>query len=363
MTGYMLFPVLLIGVAHWLIPSLVPPTVPFGVRVPRDHADAPVVAGWRRRYRIGVTVVAMLATAAVILAPGPVVGPVAVGAELVTGVALYLVARDRIGAVKSAEDWFEGRRQVTVADTSLRTEPERYPWPWAVPSILLPAATVLIGIVEYPRLPSRLPTHFGLSGTADHYASRSIGTAFGPVFTQVLVTALLLVMARVALRSRAQLDAEDPQAGVRHRRFVAAIARALLAMAGCLNLMFLLLALRTWNLIGGGRITVVAIPVLAMLGSAALLAVAAHVGQGGSRLRLGDRTGAAVGGGRRGAPVNRDDDRLYRWGLFYYNRDDPALFVPKRFGIGWTVNMARPLAWALLAATLVVVAAAPMLGR
>ncbi|MCO5969612.1 DUF1648 domain-containing protein [Actinoallomurus soli] len=359
----MLFPVLLIGVAHWLIPSLVPPTVPFGVRVPRDRADAPVVAGWRRRYRAGAAVVTVLAAAAVLLVSGPVTGPAAVGGELVAGLVLYLLARHRITAVKSAEGWFDGRRQVTVADTSLRTDPERYPWPWAVPSILLTAATAVIGIVDYPRLPSRLPTHFRMSGHPDHYAARSVVTAFGPVLVQALLTVLLLAMARAALRSRAQLDAEDPQAGVRHRGFVSAIARALLVMAGCLNLAFLLLALRTWSLIGGGRTIAVGVPALTLLATVALLTVAAHVGQGGSRLRLPDRTGRAPGDGRRGAPVNRDDDRLYRLGLFYYNRDDPALFVPKRFGIGWTVNMARPLAWALLAATLAVAAAAPLLGR
>jgi uncharacterized membrane protein len=55
-----------------------------------------------------------------------------------------------------------------------------------------------------------------------------------------------------------------------------------------------------------------------------------------SRLRLG---GALAGGTR---VVNRDDDRLYRWGLFSFNRDDPAVLVPKRFGVGWTLNLARP---------------------
>jgi uncharacterized membrane protein len=35
-------------------------------------------------------------------------------------------------------------------------------------------------------------------------------------------------------------------------------------------------------------------------------------------------------------------------GIFYSNRDDPALFVPKRFGIGYTLNFANPWSWAVL---------------
>ena len=40
--------------------------------------------------------------------------------------------------------------------------------------------------------------------------------------------------------------------------------------------------------------------------------------------------------------VFRDDDRYWYAGFFYYNPDDPALFVPKRFGFGWTVNFGHP---------------------
>jgi uncharacterized membrane protein len=40
--------------------------------------------------------------------------------------------------------------------------------------------------------------------------------------------------------------------------------------------------------------------------------------------------------------VFRDDDRYWSAGLLYNNPDDPAVFVPKRFGLGWTVNFGHP---------------------
>ena len=36
-------------------------------------------------------------------------------------------------------------------------------------------------------------------------------------------------------------------------------------------------------------------------------------------------------------------------GIFYSNPDDPALLVPKRFGIGYTLNFGNPWAMAVLA--------------
>ncbi|XES00987.1 DUF5808 domain-containing protein [Streptomyces sp. S1D4-11] len=43
--------------------------------------------------------------------------------------------------------------------------------------------------------------------------------------------------------------------------------------------------------------------------------------------------------------MNRDVDRHW-FGLFYCNRDDPRLAVPKRYGWGWTLNFGRPMVWA-----------------
>jgi len=54
----------------------------------------------------------------------------------------------------------------------------------------------------------------------------------------------------------------------------------------------------------------------------------------------------------------REDERSahYRWGLFYVNAEDPALWVPKRLGLGWTLNFAHGLSWFILALLLLPVA-------
>jgi len=44
----------------------------------------------------------------------------------------------------------------------------------------------------------------------------------------------------------------------------------------------------------------------------------------------------------------------------YSNRDDPALFVPKRFGVGYTLNFGNPRSWAVLA-VITLLPAAPLL--
>jgi len=44
-------------------------------------------------------------------------------------------------------------------------------------------------------------------------------------------------------------------------------------------------------------------------------------------------------------PVELGGDDRWRWGLFYVDRSDPALFVQSRCGAGYTLNYGRMLAW------------------
>src|SRR6201987_6566316 len=45
---------------------------------------------------------------------------------------------------------------------------------------------------------------------------------------------------------------------------------------------------------------------------------------------------------------DRTPDRCWKAGIFYVNRADPALFVEKRVGIGYTLNFGNPWSWVVL---------------
>jgi uncharacterized membrane protein len=49
------------------------------------------------------------------------------------------------------------------------------------------------------------------------------------------------------------------------------------------------------------------------------------------------------------APPDRDEANWRGGGLFYYNPSDPALFVEKRFGVGYTFNFGNRRAWLYMA--------------
>jgi len=50
---------------------------------------------------------------------------------------------------------------------------------------------------------------------------------------------------------------------------------------------------------------------------------------------------------------DRTPDRYWKLGVFYFNPDDSAIIVEKRFGLGYSLNFARPTTWGIMALLLI----------
>jgi len=49
-------------------------------------------------------------------------------------------------------------------------------------------------------------------------------------------------------------------------------------------------------------------------------------------------------------------DKCWKWGIFYVNKADPKILVPKRYGVGYTLNFGNPWSWAAVALILAAIA-------
>jgi len=315
-------------------PAIGRPTLQFGVRVPADHAAMPVVRAERRAfYWRTAAVTACCTTVAVLVAGRGSVWPVWLVqlAQLLADLGCFGLARNKIAAAKQAGGWFAGRRQVVTTDTSWRTSPARFPVRWLAPAVTVIAVTVVIGMLRHPDLPP----------VPGRSAARSSLGGYGPVIGQLYVTALWTGLLLIIYRSRPDVDAADPARSARqYRRFLGVMARAMLTLVTLVDLSLLLSALRRWQI---GHIPAAVTVLPFVTGLLVLAVVSLRTGQGGSRL-----SGSRLSDGRGPGPAmvaDRDDDRFWKAGLIYVNRDDPAIMVTRRFGVGWTFNLGNRLAW------------------
>jgi len=354
-------PVPFFGALSCITPAITRPTLQFGVRIPGDRAGAPVIRRERRAYFWRTAAIGVCWTVAAVLLHGYGswwLARIILLLELAADLGCFQIARKNIAAVKNSEGWFAGLRQTVATDTNWRADPPRFPVRWLLPALTVIAATVIVGAVRYPGLPARLPVGFG-----GHQVPKSIVTAFGIVAGQLYVTALWTGLMLIVYRSRPDIESADPAGSTRrYREYLNACTKAVLTLLALVNVTLLLSALQKWQVYKLSGIAS-ALPLLPfVVGLLIFAVVAVRVGQGGTRLsRVGpvnilqarlSRVGAGPSGRAGQGPqprTDRDDDRFWKAGLIYVNRDDPAIMVGARFGVGWTFNFANPAAWLIIA--------------
>jgi uncharacterized membrane protein len=334
--GYVLVP--LFGVFLCVAPVVSRPTIQFGVRVPPKHVVAPVIGRERHRYLWRSAVIAVAATAVVFAtgahAPSWLSGIIVV-LLIATDAGLFWWAHRSVARVKSAEGWFAGRRQTVVTDTGWRSEPARFPIVWLLPAVAIIVATAVVGVLCYPDLPAHLDS-------GGRHLAMTPASVFATLIGQLFVTGLWIILLTLAYRSRPDLDTGDPAASLRgYRHALVLIGRAGLTLVACIDLTLALTALRRWQ-IADLPLGLAILP--AALGLAGIYAVVVHAG------RIRGRAGDPAAGS------DRDDDRFWRAGLVYVNRDDPALMVNARFGFGLTPNLGNPRVWLIMAGAAVLLA-------
>ena len=233
----------------------------------------------------------------------------------------------------------------------------RLPGGWlgqAGPFLLLALAAGWLAL-NYGEIPDPLVTHWNLSFEPDGWSAKSLPVVFGlPAFGALICAILLLVSLGLLHRAQPVAGGEEAVAAEWRRRYA---SLQILLMANYLTAV-LVAAVSLFPLAQTpGRIKAL-LGVVAILGVAGPMALLLWIGIRVAPLYLGKGPGGGPASLRRAAADDRPGgEEHWKLGLAYYNPDDPAIFVEKHLGIGYTLNFARPEVWLLLALLL----AAPVL--
>ena len=59
---------------------------------------------------------------------------------------------------------------------------------------------------------------------------------------------------------------------------------------------------------------------------------------------------------KRGTTRIETEPNYWKWGVFYFNPNDPRIFVPKRIEwLGWTLNFAQPVSIIIIGGVFVLI--------
>lgn len=342
----------LIGI-EVMMPKLTRKDIVFSIRVPIEVLNDPrikeVIDNYRKKLLRATVPIALVISLMVNGDTRPIA--YIIGIFSVTGLSIFyfLKSREQIKELKEKEQWTFKKRQVTIAETQKREEKNFLTLVAFIFGGLMVLGNAIYVKVNYLNFPSEIPYHWNIQGVGTQSIPKTPLSAFLLPGIQLFIFIIMFVAYKSIKLSKVQLDVEDPkQSKIRNDIFKKRWTGAVI------SIMFLLLSLFSlYNFDTGGAINIspesynfISILIIVLVFLIAVI-TAITTGQGGSRLK--DKTVETI------QEMNRDDDRFWKFGMIYYNKNDPSIFIEKRFGVGFTMNFANPIAIALLVGLFVLI--------
>jgi uncharacterized membrane protein len=339
---------LTVFVALALSPTLSPRKLFFAVRVSPEFAATPAARRLLQRFRWHLAVQAAASTA-LCVALAPRAWPWVVGTllQLIGGTFAYRGARRQVlpHAVRAAPP--------VLRSMEIEAARERMPGgPLAqlLPLVILLASGAWIALA-WERLPERFPIHWSAGGVPNHWVDKEPVAVYAMPAYGIAILGMLWFTGWLTLHF-ARRGVTSAERGVKRTtlnvllwsEYLVALTFSLISVAP----LFGESAQRSLML------SLILLSPISLIGLVAVLVVSSR--------RTAEAGSANVEPGTSAAPsAGSADDCDAHWkggGIIYDNPDDPALLVPKRFGLGYTFNFAHAAAyWAIG-----LVLAVPLLG-
>lgn len=264
---------------------------------------------------------------------------VAATIPLIASFALMLHYRKRVEAIKREEGW-KAERDEAVALIGFEEAPVPPSLAWNVVYVPIVLITLAIGLALYPSTPDLVPTNFDFAGNVNQWTPKGPALIAFPLLFEVFMAACFIFSHWMTIRSKKDIDPARPAiSAYAYGAFARAECILLLVGGSVLTAVLGIVMILMMAEILSMLVTIALIIVATLILVGATIAVSVVYGQSGSRLvkRLEEN-----------GDIIADNDEHWKAGIFYWNKDDASLFLPKRFGVGWTMNWARPAAWLIV---------------
>lgn len=348
--------ILFLAIIETAIPYLIKRTVVFGVTIPEQYTRDPRLARFKKGYSLVVLCFSLLAligfsvwgilgnpTEEQLFLAGTAI-PLAI---MVISLACYIYFHTKTTQLKRKEKWGQDVKQVQVTDLSVRSQDEMLPWYMYLFPMLVTLGVIVYTAIQYPTLPEQIPTHWGPSGQPDAFTTKSPVSVITLPLILLVMQGMFLMIIETTKRSGIKLSATSTEASrIRQLTLRKYSSWFMFLVSLLMTMLFSFLQLSTIHegLFGEGLMLLFPfVFLLVILGGTMVFAF--KVGRAGKVVESNPVEGIR----------DLDEDQYWKGGLFYFNKNDPSIFVEKRFGVGWTLNFANPKGYLLVFGPLVVI--------
>ena len=260
---------------------------------------------------------------------------------LFASMGLYARNHVKLIKLKKYEQWGAGQKERKVVDLQFREHLKLLPNIYFIMPILVNIGLWIYGLSQYDNLPNQIPTHWGPNGEADAFAEKTWLSASALPLMMLIIQSMLLFFNAAMKQSGAKIQVRSKKRSRQQQLAFRKYSSWLLFLV--LITITLLMGYLQLTIIHGelfsSTYTMFATLAFVLIILGATMFYTVRIGQSGTRIEM-DYIDEPTDG-----VIDMDDDRHWKFGLFYLNKEDPSLMVEKRFGVGWTMNFGHVGSW------------------
>lgn len=340
------------------IPFLIRKTVVFGVTIPSTQIKHPQISAYKKRYSLLIMVPALLLIIAYCIwqaANNPQANQVAIiGTFLLFGIlfwsfSLYFYFHGKMLGLKGENKWEDQLKKVNVTELGIRQKDEMLPWYLFVIPMIISAGFILFTATQYDVLPTEIPVHWGTDGKPDQFTTKTPISAVSMLLVLLTMQFMFLFINIATKKSGIKMIANNKQVSkhrqLKYRKYSSWFT---LLMSIAVTVLFAFLQLSTLynNIFSDYMLLIIPFFILIVILISTILFT----------IKVERLNRELDGQEQETQEISTfDADSHWKGGLFYFNKNDPSIFVEKRFGIGWTLNFANPIGYLLIFIPLLII--------
>lgn len=338
----------LIGFIQIFIPYMMKRTVVFGVTIPTSHIHHEIVKQAKKTYSIAMTVIWLVLLIGYFIWIWRtnqndnlqiIIGMIIMLLFILTSMIFYIYFHRKLQKEKQQKQWGANLTEVKIANTSLNDQDGMLPLFYFMSLAFVPLLLIIYTYDQYSLLPKQIPIHWGPSGKPDAFTTKNHFSVISLPLITLILQFMFAAMSEGTRRLGIKVSVLNIQklaySQVKKRKYT---SRFLFLISFLITVLFSLLQLTTIHqgIIGQNiMLTIFIVFIVIIIMGSIIFAIKF------SNLEKDINPSSDN-------VTDIDDDRYWKGGLLYFNKEDPSLFVEKRFGIGWTMNFAKPINYIIL---------------
>ncbi|MEQ6049196.1 DUF1648 domain-containing protein [Lysinibacillus capsici] len=342
---------IIVGIMEMMTPHLTRKTLVFGVSIPEPYVKHPQLKLWKKHYSqiiAGIAGLFLVGQIALYLSPiqeekVSLISFILLYVMLLLSSGLYMSYHAKTKKLKVQEHWEAQIKTVYVTDLSIRQKEETLsPIFFSVP-IIITLALIAFTYMNYESIPEVFATHWNGAGEVDGWTQKSRFSVISMPLILLAIQISFFMMSQGMKSAKIQLSAQAKEASI-HRELTQRKYGSWYLAAINFSMTILFVVLHYTTVILQDQTAPYFFPLFLVFNVVTLGGLLVFIW----KLSKSNERFDEVHTNETAAT----DDQYWKWGIFYCNKNDPSLLVPKKFGIGWTVNFTNKWCYILIAITL-----------